>query len=198
MTRSFLPVLALLLFAIGASAQEPAKVDLFGGYSYTHVPSTTLPPTPAGAPSFASANLNGWNATVEYKPVRWLGAVADFGGSYGTQQVTPGCEVIIPCPPPSFNASARVYSVLFGPRVSVTVGKATPFVHGLVGLAHTRVSGSGSTFSDISHAWAIGGGLDYRLGKGVAWRFQADGLMTNLFAKTQSNFRLSTGIVLRF
>lgn len=199
MTRYIVPALVfLLLFATGASAQESSKVDIFGGYSYLRMVSTSQGgPVAILATSFASASLNGWNGSLEYKPVRWLGALADFGGSYGTEQITLGCEAIITCPRPPFNASAHVHSVLFGPRVSVSIAKATPFVHGLVGIAHTTLTGS-SNFSDTARSWAIGGGLDYRLRKGIAWRVQADDLNTGFFGKTQNNFRLSTGVVFHF
>ena len=196
MRRYVVSVLVLLLFASGVGAQESSKVDIFGGYSYVRMVSTSQ----AGAPlatSFASANLNGWNGSLEYKPIRWLGAVADFGGSYGTQQVSLGCEVIIPCPPPPFRAAAHVHSALFGPRLSVSLAKATPFVHGLVGVAHTSLTGP-SNFSDTALSWAIGGGLDYRLLNGIAWRVQADSLHTDFFGKAQNNFRLSTGVVFHF
>lgn len=196
MMRFIVPVLALLLFASRASAQGFDKIEFFGGYSYVHMTATSQASFPL-ATSFASANLNGWNGSLEYKPIRWLGAVADFGGSYGTQQITLGCEVIIPCPPPPFNAGVHVHSILFGPRLSISVGKVTPFVHGLVGLAHTSLTGS-SNFSDTARSWAIGGGLDYRLAKGIAWRVQADGLNSSFFGRNQSNFRLSTGVVLHF
>jgi len=52
--------------------------------------------------------------------------------------------------------------------------------------------------SDTSFGTAIGGGLDYKLIKGVAWRFQGDALHTHLFGAGQNNLRLSTGLVLRF
>lgn len=104
--------------------QEFSKVDIFGGYSYVHMVSTSQAgPIPELVTSFAPANLNGWNGSLEYKPIRWLGAVADFGGAYGTEQVTLGCEAIVPCPPPPFRATAHVHSVLFGPRLSVSIAK---------------------------------------------------------------------------
>lgn len=196
MARSIAPLLVLLLFATSVGAQGFDKVDIFGGYSFVHTPSTSQAGVPL-ATSFASGNLNGWNGLLEYKPIRWLGAVADFGGSYGTQKVTLGCEVIIPCPPPPFNASAHMHSVLFGPQISMSVGRVTPFVRGLVGLAHTSLTDS-SSFSDTTRSWAIGGGADFRLAKKIGWRFQADSLNTNFFGKTQTNFRLAAGLVFHF
>jgi hypothetical protein len=88
----------------------------------------------------------------------------------------------------------------------------TPFAHVLLGAAHINQKPvvslvSGLANSDTSFADAIGGGLDFRIVSVVHWRFQADLLQTRFFANsnpisfltsTQSNFRGSTGIVLRF
>ena len=52
--------------------------------------------------------------------------------------------------------------------------------------------------ADVIRFDQIGGGLDYRLVKGIAWRLQGDGLITGFYGKTQTNFRLSTGLVFRF
>ena len=55
--------------------------------------------------------------------------------------------------------------------------------------------------ADVEHhifADGIGGGLNYRIIKPIAWRFQLDYLQTRFFSATQSNVRFSTGIVVRF
>ena len=57
---------------------------------------------------------------------------------------------------------------------------------------------TGFSNSDTSLATAIGGGLDYKLIKGIAWRVQGDELHTRFFGGGQNNFRFSTGIVFRF
>jgi len=44
----------------------------------------------------------------------------------------------------------------------------------------------------------LGGGLDYKIIKGLAWRGQLDFLQTRFYSRTQNNFRFSTGVVLRF
>lgn len=91
-----------------------------------------------------------------------------------------------------------MYSVILGPRVSVSVGKITPFAHALFGASHITGTASGFSESDTSFASAYGGGLDYHLVPLVNWRFQADVLHTRFFSDTQNNVRLSTGIVLHF
>ncbi len=99
---------------------------------------------------------------------------------------------------PNRQPDVKRYNFLFGPRVSFSVGKFTPFAHVLVGASHATDNGSGLSDSDTSLATAIGGGLDYKLIKGVGWRIQGDELHTRLFGSTQDHFRFSTGIVFRF
>lgn len=89
------------------------------------------------------------------------------------------------------------YEVLFGPRVSLPVGKFTPFGEFLVGLAHISDTGTGFP-SNTSFATAAGGGLDYRIFRPVALRVEGDYLHTSFFSTGQNNLRLSTGIVFRF
>ncbi len=90
------------------------------------------------------------------------------------------------------------HTVLFGPRASVSVGRYTPFAEFLLGLAHQSDSGGGISNSDNTFATAIGGGLDYKLIKGVAWRLQADSVHTSFFGHGENDLRFSTGIVFRF
>lgn len=197
MHKMFAAAFLLLLLASIASAQIP-KGNVFFGYSYNHANVF-----PGGGPTFFSngnANLNGWNGSLEGKVLPFVGIVADLGGYYGSQSFTFGCEAIPspPCLPSKVNVDARVYTFLFGPRVSASVGKFTPFAHALFGAAHASGSGSGFSGSDTSFATALGGGLDYKLIPAVAWRFQGDYLQTRFFSNTQSDFRFSTGIALRF
>lgn len=185
---------ALLFLSIGARAQNDSKGNISFGYSYAK---TTLSPTGATAPSISSSNLNGWNTSFEYKPVRWLGAVAELGGTYGNERVVPFCEVIPICPSP-LNANANVHTFLLGPRASVSLGKVTPFAQAIFGGAHTSATGAGFSLSDTSFATALGGGADFRLTKTIGWRVQSDYLQTRFFNTSQNNFRFSTGLVVRF
>jgi len=97
-----------------------------------------------------------------------------------------------------FNVDGREYNFLFGPRVSAPAGRFRPFAHALFGAGHVSASGQGYSASDTSFSTALGGGLDYRLIPGLAWRFQGDYLQTRFFGNTQNNGRFSTGIVLNF
>jgi hypothetical protein len=153
----------LLFLSLSAAAQIPTKGNIFFGYSYNRADFNG-----------ASANLNGWDGSLEGKVLPYVGIVADVSGHYGSGD--------------------SIHSVVFGPRVSVSVGKVTPFAHALFGVSHF----SSSPATDTSFADALGGGLDYHLFHVLAWRFQLDELQTRFFSRTQNDFRFSTGLVLRF
>lgn len=176
----------LLVFAGLASAQIPTSGNVFFGYSYYSTDLSNLD----------RANTNGWEASVEGKVIPFLGFVADFDSHYGSQNF-PVCQQV---PPGPFctGASADVteHNFLFGPRVSFSVGKFRPFAEALFGAAHVDVNNG--VGSDTSFATAVGGGLDYKIIRPVAWRFQGDYVQTRFFGATQNNVRISTGIVLRF
>jgi hypothetical protein len=186
--------LILFVFFIAgfAGAQNPPHGNIFVGYSYMNADADLFRPAPLGGVS-----ANGWEGSVEGKLLPWVGVVADFGGNYGSGQPI--------CPPPPFNplivcsrVSARLHTVLFGPRVSVSIGRFTPFVHGLFGVGHISDSTAGFSDSDTSFVKDIGAGFDYKLMKGLAWRVQADGIFTNFFGIPQDSARAATGIVFRF
>ncbi len=171
------------VFCGAAEAQVPSG-NVFFGYSYY---STDLS-------SIDRANTNGWEASVEGKVIPFLGIVADFDNHYGSGNFVPaacpvfGCTVV--------NASFTEQNFLFGPRISFSVGRFRPFAEGLLGIAHVNVNNGGG--SNTSFATAVGGGLDYKIIKPIAWRFQGDYVQTRLFSATQNNVRISTGIVFRF
>ena len=161
--------LSLLLgvfFLVSLTARAQDKVEVFGGYSYER-----FRPGP-------DVNLNGWEASGQYKFTDWLGGVADFDGHYGSIA----------------GVSSSVHSFLFGPQVSFPA-RISPFAHVLIGGAH--FSGGGAT--DTSFSTAVGGGIDAKIKHGLSWRIiQGDYVMTRFFNDTQHNGRLSTGIVFRF
>jgi opacity protein-like surface antigen len=178
-------VSASLIFSAAASAQVPTSGNVFFGYSYY---STDLS-------SIDRANTNGWEASLEGKVVPFLGFVADFDGHYGSENFV-ACPVPSGPPCASLNASVTEQNFIFGPRVSFSVGKFRPFAEALFGAAHVNVNNG--VGSDTSFATAIGGGIDYKIIKPVAWRFEGDYVQTRFFGATQDNVRISTGIVLRF
>lgn len=159
-------VVLFSMAAAVASAQVPTSGNVFFGYSYNH----------AEIVSHDGTNLNGWNASLEGKMLPWVGIVADLSGTYGSH--------------------ISHHNYLFGPRVSVEVGKYRPFAQFLAGASHVNV-GDG-TATDTSFSNAIGGGLDYHLKGPVAWRGQMDWIHTRFFSESQNDVRFSTGIVIHF
>jgi len=138
-------------------------VEIFGGYSYMR---------------FRSTNLNGWEASGQYKFLDWLGGVADVDGHYG-----------------SFSGiGTSTYTFLFGPQIS-RPSSVSPFGHLLLGGAHNSTGGFGSS----SFSMALGGGIDAELPHGIHWRLiQMDYVLTQFGGGSQNNFRFSTGILLKF
>lgn len=187
MQKIVFTLFSLLLFAGLASAQIPTSGNVFFGYSYYHTDLSSID----------SANTNGWEASVEGKVIPFLGIVADFDGHYGSQNFpSPPCPGPLPCLVVPVNASVTEHNFLFGPRVSMSLGKFRPYAEALFGAGHVNVNNG--VGSDTSFATALGGGLDYKLLKPIAWRFQGDYVQTRFFGATQNNVRISTGIVLHF
>jgi opacity protein-like surface antigen len=185
----------LLLFAGLASAQVPTSGNVFFGYSYENTSSSAL-----GFGNSSRANLNGWEATLEGRVFPWVGFIADVSGHYGSQSY----EFNLGGVNTPVSVDAHELTAMFGPRVSVRVGKLRPFAQGLFGVGHitTRqnatVADNIAQPSDTSFAWALGGGLDYKILRPIALRFQGDYVEARYFGTTQNDVRLSTGVVLHF
>jgi hypothetical protein len=94
---------------------------------------------------------------------------------------------------------------MFGPRVSFSAGKFRPFAEAEAGIGHVTTNGIAidnnlilGFGANTSYATAIGGGLDYKVFKMVAWRFEGDYVRTHFFGTGQNNYRFSTGIAVHF
>ena len=197
--------LAAFVAGMAVPSQAQDKVELFGGYSYFRASVreaqftpclVCLPPAPAVTATSQHANLNGWKFSGQYKLLPFLGAVADFDGTYGKLN----------------GASTREHTFLFGPQVSLPT-KVSPFVHALVGVAKesqdpipnvcpvtiSTCTGFNSLGSDTSFATAIGAGFDIKLVPFLKLRLiQVDYLRTQLHGATQNQARASAGVVFHF
>jgi len=178
--RKFAVITLLFMVAEFAAAQIPTSGNIFFGYSYYN---TNL--------SGNRKSLNGWEGSLEGKFLPFIGIVADFDGHYGSEdfRACNGFDCVL------FSADVTHHDYLFGPRASFSVGRFRPFGELLIGASHVNAH---HATSDTSFATAVGGGLDYKLLKVLAWRFQGDYVHSNLFNQPENNLRLSTGIVLRF
>ena len=176
---------ALLVLAVPSHAQVPTSGNVFLGYSYDNTSFSNL----------GRANLNGFEASVEGTIFHGVGLVADFTTNYGSQVFNTGagtCAIGATC---TGNMNLHQYQAVFGPRFSASLGKFRPFAEFEFGIAHITTS---APDSDTSFATVIGGGLDYRILRPIAWRFEGDYVSTHLFSADQNGIRLSTGIVIRF
>jgi opacity protein-like surface antigen len=189
----------LLIFTPVVSGQT--KGDVYLGYSFVSSGLTVSSCCFSGAVSSASAgraSLNGWEASASVRLFHWLRVVGDVSGSYGTVPVVfssiLGTEKL--------DVNTNLYTYLFGPRASVSVGRLRPFGQALFGLAHQSVSANAFITNvgqqDNAFAFDLGGGVDVRLVSRVAWRVQADYLQSKVFDSTRHDPHISTGIVLRF
>lgn len=166
----------MLAFSAAASAQEEnPKDEIFAGYSYVRM-------NASGVPGF---NMNGGSASISVNPRSYLGIVFDFGGYHVGS---------IGGVPFEFN----IYSYLLGPKLAYRTERFTPFVQALFGGVHATPNPLGRSVEGDAFAMTVGGGLDVNATSHLAVRFiQADYFLTR-FAETESNVRISAGVVLRF
>ncbi len=186
-------VFLLLLLPWTLAAQDMPKAEIFGGYSHYWMPSDFAPDLGYDRTT-ERASLNGWNAAAAINLIRWVGIEADFGGYYGKAAATYSHYFVV-----NYARDFNVGTYLFGPRFSYRGdGRSTLFFHALFGmvvLARLPIANS----SRSSFCQAYGGGLDINLAKHMAIRvMQADYVRSSLSSKGESNFRLSTGLVIRF
>jgi hypothetical protein len=157
-------------------------------------------------PGAAFRNFNSYGATGEftYNANSWLGMTAEIGGYHFKRQI-----FAPPTPTGVFrlqSVTGSFQSYLFGPRVDIRhFDHFVPFLEVLFGAVRTGTQLTGSGSEQSSFALAAGGGVDAVIWKNFAWRvFQADYFMTNFTGPNlapsgrQNNFRIGTGVVLRW
>ena len=196
-------VLFLSLSLIPAAAQVPLGGNIFFGYSYSRSQVFSGNPTAPALgflqPASRLSNFNGWEGSLEGKFLPFIGIEVDVSQRYASQSFNVVCLLPPggPACPASATVNSRVLTGMLGPKLSFSVGRFTPFAHALFGGAHISDSNAASN-SDTSFSTAIGGGFDYKIIKGLAWRFQGDEQHTKFFNNGQNNLRLATGIVVKF
>src|SRR5262249_33363760 len=194
--RHFVMAGALILLAsLPTLAQNYPGAEVSGGFSYLRLE--------------GGGNLYGWDASIAGNLNHWFGLVGEFGGHYGTG-FDNAFIIVVPTPPGivSADVDSNVYTFLFGPRFSYRKDRRlTPYGHVLPGFARTSVSVTlisptatfHSSATSTAFAMALGGGVDLRLTRSLAFRMvQADYLLTRFGETTQNNARITTGLVYRF
>jgi hypothetical protein len=183
--KTLLCCFLVLLSALAWSQIAPSRIEVFGGYSYT----------PSNFTWYGNGE-NGWNAGGAVNAIKWIGFKADFAQyryTYG----------------PGDHSTTTTF--LFGPQVSIPLPRASrirPFGEFLIGGAHIYYHLQGYRFDffkqSTSFAWAVGGGLDFRLSNHFWLRAEADHLHThfipwdNQLHVADSRARIVTGLVFRF
>jgi opacity protein-like surface antigen len=189
--RKVLVVLGLVMFSAGlAHAGDCSLVDTTASYDYVRVNTTIVVSNGYGQDTLSSTgNLNGWNAEGAYNVTCWLGVVAQFSGLYGS---------------PTFDevpVNTHIYTSLFGPRVNWhNPTPFTPFVEGLVGVAHANFVANEVDFSETENkvSAAVGAGVDVRVMHHVALRLEADDLITTFANQTQNSARVIGAVVIKW
>ncbi|MCU1241252.1 MAG: hypothetical protein JWO71_1978 [Candidatus Acidoferrum typicum] len=178
-----------LFFCHSVRAQEPQTIDVFAGYSFTRINTSSI----SGLGAFS---VQGGELSVSYKATRWFTAVADFGIS----AAGPHNSDIV-----GIQTHGMQTTYLFGPRISpVHWRRITPFAQALFGLAHATHGLYDTSGSQNSFAWTAGGGIDYRLNGNFSLRpFQVEFLQSKFSElgngpQYQNDVRASTGLILHF
>lgn len=128
----------------------------------------------------SSFGMNGGMGSVTENLNNWFGGRFEFfawGGKLGGTNIS---------------AQSYTYGPVFSYRKS---SKFTAFAHAQFGAIHASEGYLGISQSANKFAMTAGGGLDYKVGKHAAIRFQGDYLMTRYLSARQDNLQFSTGIV---
>lgn len=201
---------AVLLFGMSAWAQEFPRFEGSLDYSYMLFhPSVDFT---------QNHNMNGGGGTFKVNFNPWFGFEMDLQGYSGHD-----LQFIVP-PSPAFptggsgKTGGNIFTYMFGPEVKDYGHRFQPFMHTLVGGAHSNIYANATkticqptaagcstnvNTSETGLAFAVGGGFDIPLNKMISIRpAEVDYLLTrftNQFVNnTQNNFRLSAGVVFTF
>lgn len=221
--RQFAAVAILTTTACLASlAQDIPSVELFGGYSYLHVDTQGIDANAltnecnvisgGNCPlSFqVHPGFNGFSVAGQFNVNSWFGVKADLNGSYGNiftarlNSTLPPINISTP--------NQHLYDFLFGPVFSHRAHSYTAFAHGLIGaerigFGNIQLSGGipvpvPGPSSETDFAFALGGGIDFRVTKHFSVRA---GQFDYEYVKSadnghshQNDFRYSAGVVVGF
>lgn len=197
-------ILVCLGLSASAQAQDTARFNLFGGYSFASVDTNGLS---------SRQSANGWEASISGNFSRWFAAEGDFSGYYKTFPVNNLDATDIGLGILNGKVDVRDFAFMGGPRVNF----GPVFAHALIGFDRLTANASGTSdilgplaasASQNSFASAFGGGIQQNVTSHLALRASADYVLTrhNIFrvinpsapAFTQNNFRVSAGVVFTF
>ena len=208
MTKWFLLLLIALVSApavLAQSSDDFKRYEFYGGYAYQRANNNGASISSNGAVFNGSPVIlgsrdqayNGFTAEFNQNPWRHVGLVTSFTGVYDR---TPYVNTVNG---QSFSAKAQRYDLMFGPRYNFRMGRFNPFVEGMAGFEHMRVSFSdnitNAVRSDTAFAAALGGGVDIHLSEHFDIRaIQADYVPTFFNSTHQNNYRVGAGVKVKF
>jgi len=198
LTLTLFLIISLGLFSGPILGQEKSSVKIFGGASY-------LRATDLGYPGRSVNTFGGvFSATI---PVAGrFGIVAEFAVHHGRRKVTASDAA-------QLRVERTTFSYLFGPEVRLfRTGRLEVGARGLLGISRgefvtpgvVEVLPGGPRFGPIrswenSFTGSFGGTADLKLSERIDWRIvQPDLFVTRFGSGTQTDFRIATGIVIRF
>jgi opacity protein-like surface antigen len=204
--KSYLLICAVLLSASVAAATDWPQMETFLGYNFVR-----FNPNSGYAPSF---NANGGSGQFVYNLSPWIGGVFDMGAvTKGTLNQT--------------SVDTTVMDFVAGPRITFhNHSRFLPYVQALFGGAYSTTStafsalpGAGAIFppgiivnpneaitarltaSNTGFAMLVGGGLDIKVSKHMAFRpFEASYYLTRIPSlltgntSNRNNFRYAAGV----
>jgi opacity protein-like surface antigen len=193
MKRVLLLLMVAVAVTVTANAQEHPRYEIYGTYSLMV----------ADIDPLDDETIHGFGAGFQGNLNKYLGVVGEFTFNWGRSQPTP----VPPAVP--LGADTRVYTILFGPRVSYRTRPVTIFGHYLVGPANSKVdqdAGPDLSFSNTEIAMAVGGGVDINVSKRIAIRggqfdylsVHSDLPLNNGGSSWFRNFRYQAGVVFKF
>jgi hypothetical protein len=180
----------VLVFVLAANAsawaQEPVKIEVYGGYSYTSA-DFSINRMSIGTGVTSEGLPAGWNASVTFFPLEEIGLTAEFGSHYGSEDRGPAVGTL----------DTKIQTYMFGPRLVERGERFEGFVHILGGLWRGVIDSNTGQQSDTLIAVGLGGGLELLFGHVGIRLFQADVFFCQL-ATSNPTFRAGAGASYRW
>jgi hypothetical protein len=166
--RSLAFILIFFGCAASARAQNPPAWEVFGGFSEQYAQMRQYFRQTPTIYNFRTRDtlMPGFEVSVTENKSRRFGGTFDIGVHFKSPDVG------------GVKNRQNLYTVMYGPRLSSRFG----FAHFLLGAAYEKVAVTpvGPRASDLSFAFAVGGGYDLRVGKRTAIRvLQVDYFRSN-------------------
>jgi opacity protein-like surface antigen len=180
MKKVALLAVLLMSFSAAAIAQDAPAAEIFGGYSFVHVGTSSSP----GMPN--DFNMHGFDASLAVNANKWMGFVADFGSVHKKG----GYDII----------SRSCYSLMFGPKFALRKARTTTFAQALFGVRRQNTDDRFANFANMSDfSMALGGGLDVNVNDRIAIRpMQLEYVGVRAGGEEfLSNLRFSAGVVFK-